>query len=274
MEIQDLPASEVRTPTYFDLQASWGLTKHFGGVAATDELLALCHVGRGSLMLEIGCGVGITPVYAAQTLGCQVIAIDLSARMLAWARRRVQRLGLEDDVRLINANAEQLPFGDDYFDAVFCESVTAFVPDKARALSEYVRVVRPGGYVAMTEGLWLKTPPPELVEYLTRAMNGPEFLTLEQWTALLRNAGLAIAAASRRHVNAIGQWLSEMGRMDWADAAQYAQAWKTLSRLAATDADFRDYIRSLKPSASTIFQMFDYFGYGIVVGRKPADAGG
>lgn len=269
-DLAESPSASTMPPTYFDLQASWGLTKHLGGVAVTDELLALCHVGRDSLVLEIGCGVGITPCYAARTLGCQVTAIDRSARMLAWAQRRVRRERLDARVLLVNADATALPFADNSFDAVVCESVTAFVPDKARALSEYARVVRPGGLVGLTEGVWLEPPPVELVEYLTRAMNGPVFYPLDGWVALLRNAGLTIAAASRRSVRAAEQWASEIGRMDWADAMQYAQAWRTLSRLALTDSAFRAYIRSLTPSAATVRHMFHYFGYGIFVGRKPA----
>ena len=56
------------------------------------------------------------------------------------------------------ADAQCLPFADRTFDAVICESVTAFVPGKLRAVAEYARVMRPGGYVGLAEGTWL-TPP-------------------------------------------------------------------------------------------------------------------
>ena len=43
---------------------------------------------------------------------------------------------------------------------MLCESVTAFVPDKDKALSEYRRAVKPGGYVGLNEGTWVKRSAP------------------------------------------------------------------------------------------------------------------
>ncbi len=43
---------------FFDFAAYVGLTKHLGGVAATDRLLAQCQVGAGKIVLDVGCGAG------------------------------------------------------------------------------------------------------------------------------------------------------------------------------------------------------------------------
>lgn len=254
--------------TYFDLQASWGFTKHLGGTAATDTLLTRCGVTAGSRLLEIGCGVGITPCYAAQTRGCRVVAVDLSERMIGWAQRRVRRLRLESLVTFAAADAQRLPFPDNSFDAVICESVLAFVPDQRRALAEYTRVTRPGGCVGLTEGAWLAPPPPELEAYLARAMGGAHFLSPAGWAALVRGPGLADVSAEHQRVRAPEQWRGEMARLDPADLADYARAWRTFLSLLVTSPDFRGYVRSLWPSSPSIFRMFDYFGYGTFVGRK------
>lgn len=42
---------------------------------------------------------------------------------------------------------------------VVCESVTAFPEDKRKAVSEYVRITKPGGHIGLNETTWLKTPP-------------------------------------------------------------------------------------------------------------------
>lgn len=254
--------------TYFDLQASWGFTKHLGGVAATDALLSGCRVGAGSELLEIGCGVGITPCYAAQTRGCRVVALDLSERMISWAQRRVRRLHLADRVVFACADAQRLPFPDNSFDTVICESVLAFVPDQRRALAEYARVTRPGGYVGLAEGVWLAPPPPELEAYMARAMGGARFLSPDAWAALVQGADLTVVSADRHRVRPAGQWRGEVARLDRADLADYARAWRTFLSLLAMSAAFRRYIRALWPSSPSILRMFDFFGYGIFVGRK------
>lgn len=45
-------------PGFFDFAAEVGLTKHIGGVEATDALAGLCHIGQTSHVLDVGCGVG------------------------------------------------------------------------------------------------------------------------------------------------------------------------------------------------------------------------
>lgn len=52
-----------RSSLYFELQASWGLTKHMGGYNGTRELAEACQIGRGSYVLDVGCGVGITACF-------------------------------------------------------------------------------------------------------------------------------------------------------------------------------------------------------------------
>ena len=58
---------------YFDFVAKMGMTKHYGSMAATRELVSLCHIGSGDYVLDVGCGVGATPSYLAKTVGCRVV---------------------------------------------------------------------------------------------------------------------------------------------------------------------------------------------------------
>src|SRR5512137_2903139 len=83
-------------PTYFELQAYWGATKHMGGVKTTDELINLCHIDANSYVLDVGCGVGATPSYLVRQVGCKVIGIDISDAMLARAQEKIIRDGMTD----------------------------------------------------------------------------------------------------------------------------------------------------------------------------------
>ena len=51
---------------YFEFIAKLGMTKHYGSMEATRELAELCHIGSGQLVLDVGCGVGATPVHLAK----------------------------------------------------------------------------------------------------------------------------------------------------------------------------------------------------------------
>jgi SAM-dependent methyltransferase len=257
-------------PSYFELQATWGVTKHFGGTQSTDTLAALCHIDRGASVLDVGCGTAMTPCYLAQSVGCRVIGVDISKRMIAWSRRRAQRARLDDRVTFTVADAQNLPFANRTFDAVICESVTAFVADKPRAVSEYARGIRPGGYVGLNEGAWITPPPADLAAYFARVMAGADFLTPDGWRNLLAGAGLLDLVEQRCTISARRQWKSELRRLDRDDLREYLCAWKTFSSLLVTSAPFRRYLRQLWPSRS-VFHMFDYLGYGVFVGRKSAD---
>jgi arsenite methyltransferase len=133
---------ELSTPQqdfcYFDIQAYWGVTRHMGGVDATDELAALCHVDKDQSILEAGCGTGVTACHLSRRYGCQVLGVDISEKKIEWATRRARRKLLEHQVQFRTADAQDLPFEDHSFHAVLCESVTAFPEDKQRAASEYV----------------------------------------------------------------------------------------------------------------------------------------
>ena len=72
-----------------------------------------------------------------------VIAVDPNAGMLAVAERLAPRL----DIRL--GSAEQLPLGDNEVDCVTCQFALMFFEDRARAIAEMARVIRPGGRVAV-----------------------------------------------------------------------------------------------------------------------------
>jgi len=145
---------------FFDFAAEVGLTKHIGGVEATEALVELCHIGPGSYVLDVGCGVGVTPCYLAKRVGCRVVGVDISEKMLERSRERARREGVAGLVELRVADAQELPFEGGLFDAVITESVTAFPEDKQGAVNEYARVTKPGGYVGLNETAWLKVPPP------------------------------------------------------------------------------------------------------------------
>ncbi|MGQ9629149.1 MAG: class I SAM-dependent methyltransferase [bacterium] len=260
-----ITSKETLESYYFALQSSWGLTKHMGGLEATKELIELCRVDMNSYVLDVGCGVGITACYIAKEYGCKVIAIDISENMVKRAEERVKRKGMEEKIEFRIADAQSIPFEDDLFDAVISESVNAFIENKQKVINEYKRVVKPRGYVGFNEVTWIDTPPPELVEYLSRALGGAEFLTSEGWKNLLERAGFSDIKARTYKTTAWRQWASEVKEMDIRD---FLNAWGKFLLLSFKSREVRRYIREISKPPKSVFRIFKYFGYGIYVGRK------
>jgi ubiquinone/menaquinone biosynthesis C-methylase UbiE len=147
-------------PGFFDFAAEVGLTKHIGGLEATENLAQLCQIHKDSLVLDVGCGVGMTPCYLAKKVGCRVIGVDIKEKMIEQSKKRAYHRKVTDRVEFKVADAQDLPFNDGMFNAVITESVTAFPADKQKAVNEYARVTKSGGFVGLNESVWLKLPPP------------------------------------------------------------------------------------------------------------------
>jgi ubiquinone/menaquinone biosynthesis C-methylase UbiE len=96
----------------------------------------------GKDVLEVGCGSGIAVQLFAEA-GANVTAVDLTPWAVATTRARVEAFGLEATV--LEADAERLPFEDESYDLVFSWGVIHHTTDMEAALSELVRVCRPGG---------------------------------------------------------------------------------------------------------------------------------
>ena len=249
---------------YFEVQAYWGMTKHMGGLKATEQLIELCHVNQDKYVLVVGCGVGVTPCYLAKKYGSRVVGVDLSVRMVDRSKERAKRDGVENEAEFRVADAQNLPFEDGAFDAAICESVNAFIDDKRKALSEYVRVIKSGGYIGLNEVTWLKTPPQDLVAYLFRVM-GAEFLTSNGWKELLDGSGLRETVALAYKTNAVSQWIDEVRQLEFLD---FVKAWSRYAYMFIKNPAARKFTRQALSFPRSIFSLFQYFGYGLYIGRK------
>lgn len=162
-------------------------------------LLPYANVAPMPSILDVGCGTGINLLEAARVLGpCRRLAgVDLSPGMLAVARRKAAAAGLAATFTVGDAEALELPDGS--FDLVICNSAYHWFPDRARAIAELSRVLRPGGQLLLTtlaspgyeewigviNGVWARL--------FGRACAAfPEMPTPGELSAQLRAAGLAI----------------------------------------------------------------------------------
>ncbi len=121
----------------------------YRGLAGPDVLELVVDAilsGAPRRVLEVGCGWGELAARLGREPGIEVVAVDLSPRMVELARAR----GVDARV----ADVQSLPFADERFDCVTANWMLYHVPDLDRGLAEIARVLRPGGrLVAATNGL-------------------------------------------------------------------------------------------------------------------------
>jgi ubiquinone/menaquinone biosynthesis C-methylase UbiE len=111
-------------------------------------------LGRGKKkILDVGTGPGIV-AFMLSELGHDVTGVDLSEGMINNALKNREEYGLKVEFR--RGDAEKLPFNDRSFDAVVSRYVLWTVTDPKRALSEWNRVLKPGGRVVIVDGDWQK----------------------------------------------------------------------------------------------------------------------
>jgi len=112
-------------------------------VPLAPQLADLAGIEAGQRAIDVGCGPGALTTELVRRLGADnVAAVDPSEPFVAAAKERHPGV----DVRL--ATAEQLPFGDDEFDAALAQLVVHFMADAVGGLREMARVTRPDGVVA------------------------------------------------------------------------------------------------------------------------------
>ncbi|MDK8172642.1 demethylmenaquinone methyltransferase [Curtobacterium citreum] len=157
----------------------------------------------GERVLDIAAGTG-TSAAALAKKGAEVTALDLSAGMIAVGRER------HPEITFVEGDAEHLPFDDDSFDAVTISFGLRNVNDPMQAITEMLRVLKPGGRVVICE---FSTPPMALLRfgygaYLKRVLPGIARLSSSN-PAAYRYLAESIEAWPDQQV--LSQWLRGVG---------------------------------------------------------------
>ena len=111
----------------------------------TARVMDAAAVQSGQRVLDVACGTGVLARAAAERIGVNgsVIGLDINDGMLAVAARKAAQIEWRQ------GKAEALPFEDDHFDAVVSQFGLMFFEDRPAALREMLRVLRPGGHLAV-----------------------------------------------------------------------------------------------------------------------------
>ncbi|KAL9118658.1 MAG: hypothetical protein Q9187_004795 [Circinaria calcarea] len=129
--------------------------------------LLIANLSEGQSVLDLGSGGGFDCFLAANKVGLngRVIGIDMTEKMVELARRNAANGGYSN-VTFLNSRISQLPVDDASIDCVLSNCVLNLVPaaEKPRVFAEIHRVLKPGGYVAVSDFLAYKPLPQEMID--------------------------------------------------------------------------------------------------------------
>lgn len=124
---------------------------HGRGAEATDEAAALMPVRPGDRLLDVGSGIGGPARWFARRFGCHVTGVDLTPEFCTVASDLARRTGMASSVEFEVGDALALPFGDAAFDGAYSMNVSMNIADKAALYRELRRVLKPGGWLLLSE---------------------------------------------------------------------------------------------------------------------------
>jgi arsenite methyltransferase len=153
--------------------------------------LALAGIREGEVVVDLGCGGGMDVFLAARKVGSagRVVGIDMTTEMLERARAGTQKLGLTN-VEFHQSTIDRLPLADNSVDCVISNCVINLAPDKLAVFREILRVLKPGGRVALSD-IALKQELPSEIKHSVQAYVGciSGAILIDEYRSLLEQAG-------------------------------------------------------------------------------------
>ena len=239
-----------------------GDSYHPGGLTLTRRLAGLLGVRRDEHVLDLACGRGSTALLLAEEFGARVSGLDLSAANVALAQGRLTTAGKADRVSFALADAEQLPHPDATFDAVVIECALCTFTDQARAVTEIMRVLRPGGRLGLTDVVAEPDQlPSELTSVAARIACVAGALPVRGYCDLLETAGMQVRRIERHD-------LALLRMLDQIDA-RLALARLTARTQAAQLGLNLDRAGPVLTAARAA-AVAGTIGYGLLIAEKPA----
>lgn len=146
----------------------WWKTIETATQVVSKRLVELAEIKPGSKVLDIATGMGEPALTAAKKVGNtgHILAIDISPRMIYFAKQRAISLGLQDVVEFKEGDAETIDFPSSTFDASLCRWGLMFLPNPEAGLSNIYRSLVKGGHFAAA--VWAS---PEKVPFISVPMN-------------------------------------------------------------------------------------------------------
>ncbi len=196
------------------LQLLWGDGFLSPGGAAEVALLLEGTDLQDSSVLDIGCGLGAVDELLITRHGAAwVLGVDVDPALLGSMEERIERAGLAGRIGTLCVQPGPLPLADGSFDVVFSKDAIVQIPDKPAVFADAWRVLRPGGWLIVSD--WLRGGPPAystaMLEFFRLEGIAYNMASLTETTAALAAAGFIDIQARDRN-----GWYRELARRELA----------------------------------------------------------
>jgi O-methyltransferase StaMB len=158
----------------------------------TDIMIEKLKIGSGSHVLDVGCGTGGPGVRIARVTGARVTGISVSREQVKVANSLAESTGLAERVVFQYANAMEMPFPTQSFDAAIALESIIHMPDRGQVLSQISRSLRPGGRLVLTD-FFERAPVPAAKQPAVDRFLNDIMVTVaraEDYPSLFRHAGM------------------------------------------------------------------------------------
>jgi ubiquinone/menaquinone biosynthesis C-methylase UbiE len=191
--------------------------------------------------------------------------VDIVEKMLQHSWKKANREGINwKDIALsfLAADGRKLPFKSNHFDVLILESVVVFFENKLDLLGELLRVIKPGGYLGLTEMTWLQPPSAEIEEMFTQIAFA-KALDDSGWKKLLKSADLENIVGNAYQIDLSQETKGRIERYGrW-------EILKVIFRMLAATIRDQKYRSLVRQGTDTLSKgMLDMVGYGVYVGQK------
>ena len=261
-----LPDAEIKACCANVYQSDWarlilGDSFHPGGVALTEQLGAAIGLAPGQRVLDVAAGQGTSAIHLAQHFGCTIVGVDYGAASVRKANEAAASAGVAHLVTFQQGDAEQLPVPDGTFDAVVCECAFCTFPDKPTAAAEFVRVLRPGGRVGLSDLTRQGAIPDDLHGLLAWIACIADAQPIDDYVRYLQAAGLGVDVVEA-HDEALSAMVREIqGKLLGAELLVKLKKVELPDTLDFTQA------KALAHSAASAIKA-SIFGYAVITATK------
>ena len=161
-----------------------------GGVDLYRQIAVLTEMGEDGEVLDVACGKGVSLEYFVKEFGVRGSGVDVDPTMIEQAEARSRDEGIADRLQFQTGRSDALPYRDEIFDATVGEIGLSNHCEPAAAISELVRVTKPGGVVVLVQLVW-KAPVDEQRRVVLADHLGARPLMVVEWKRLLRESGIS-----------------------------------------------------------------------------------
>jgi SAM-dependent methyltransferase len=215
-------------------------------------------VPKSPRILDVGCGPGVQTVDLLKISGGKVLALDFLPLMIERTKFNVAHAGFSERLEVLEQDMKQMDFPPASFDVIWSEGAIYNLGFE-NGLKKVKNFVRPGGYVAVSEVVWLKPhPPAPVVEFWEQY---PEIDTIENKLAVIDRLGYK---REGHFVLPVSAWTVEYYDPIESLLVEKSKEWEGILEGLEVIEEARHEIEIFRKYSS-------YFGYAFFVMRRPVE---